>query len=113
MRNVVGYVRLLGRRAAPPPVRMKVTTTDGKTLEGLVLNKGLHDLQLQTGEKSIALLRKEGDRYRVVTSQTDWPTYNGQVMGIRYTTLDQIKKTNVSRLASKWIFRCRRPRPCK
>ena len=29
-------------------------------------------------------------RYREVTSQTDWPTYNGQPSGNRYSTLTQI-----------------------
>ena len=38
------------------------------------------------------------------TSQTDWPTYNGQVTGSRNSALAQINKTNVARLTPKWIF---------
>ena len=41
---------------------------------------------------------------REVTSETDWPTYNGDPRGNRYTTLTQIDKDNVARLAPKWMF---------
>ena len=44
-----------------------------------------------------------GDRVRVVTSQTDWPSYDGHTSGNRYTPLLQIDKTNVARLAPRWI----------
>ena len=106
MRQVIVFLRSL-RPTGPPTERLKVETTTGKTLEGLVLNQSSQDLQLQTDDKQIHLLRKEGARYRPVTSQTDWPTYNGQVNGNRYTTLDQIKPANVSRLAPKWVFTLR------
>ena len=39
-----------------------------------------------------------------VTSDVSWPTYNGDPGGNRYTTLTQIDKTNVARLAPHWIF---------
>ena len=39
-----------------------------------------------------------------VTSEADWPTYNGETGGNRYTTLTQIDKTNVARLAPAWMF---------
>ena len=35
---------------------------------------------------------------------SDWPGYNGDPGGNRYTTLAQINKANVARLAPKWIF---------
>ena len=41
---------------------------------------------------------------REVTSETPWPTYNGDPGGNRYTTLTQIDKTNVARLAPRWMF---------
>jgi alcohol dehydrogenase (cytochrome c) len=93
-------------RVAPRTiVRKAVPTTDGRTLEGLVLNEGLSDLQLRTDDERIHLLRKATpDRYRVVTSQRDWPTYHGDVSGNRYTTLTQIDKNNVTRLAPRWVF---------
>ncbi len=66
------------------------------------------DLQLRTddqGAKKIRLLRKaDGNRYRLVTSQTDWPTYHGDPSGNRYSKLTQIDKSNVGRLAPKWMF---------
>src|SRR5687767_1492237 len=93
------------RTAPPVVVRKTVQTTDGRTLEGRVLNEGLSDLQLRTDDQRIHLLRKTaGDRYRAVTSQRDWPTYHGDPGGNRYTTLTQIDKSNVARLAPRWVF---------
>ena len=93
-------------RVAPPVViRKTVQTTEGKTIEGRVLNESLSELQLRTDDQRIHLLRKAtGDRYRVVTSQRDWPTYHGDPGGNRYTTLTQIDKSNVARLAPRWVF---------
>ncbi|MBV8844170.1 MAG: PQQ-binding-like beta-propeller repeat protein [Bryobacterales bacterium] len=89
----------------PQAVRKSVQTTDGKTLEGQVLNEGTQELQLRTDDKKVVLLRKaEGGRYRVVTSQADWPTYHGDPSGNRYSKLTQINKNNAGRLATKWIF---------
>ena len=92
--------------AAPPAVAHRaVQTTDGKTIEGQVLSEGMQELALRTDDKQLHLLRKAaGDKYRVVTSQTDWPSYNGDPGGNRYTKLTQIGKTNVARLGPKWIF---------
>src|SRR5664279_628320 len=84
--------------------REKVVTTDGKTLEGEVLNQGFDDLQLLTADNRVHLLRRAGDRFREVTSSTDWPGYNGDPGGNRYTTLAQITKANVARLGPKWMF---------
>src|SRR6202047_3218214 len=80
-----------------PATRRSIQTTDGQTLQGQVLSEGMTDLQLRTDDKKIRLLRKEGNRYRLVTSQTDWPTYHGDPSGNRYSKLTQIDKTNVSR----------------
>src|SRR5579871_2939393 len=95
---------LAGLAAAQTPDRKTVQTTDGKTLEGQVLSQGMTDLQLRTGDGRVQLLRKAGDRYKLVTSQTDWPTYHGDPSGNRYTKLMQIDKTNVARLTAKWMF---------
>ena len=82
----------------------KSQTTDGKTLDGEVLNQGFDDLQLRTDDNRVHLLRRAGDKFREVTSSTDWPGYNGDPGGNRYTTLAQITKANVARLGPKWIF---------
>jgi alcohol dehydrogenase (cytochrome c) len=86
-------------------VRTTVTLSGGQTLVGLVLNQGSQEMQLLAdSDRKIRLLRKDGAGYRAVTSQSDWPTYNGVVGGNRYSALDQIDKSNVARLAPKWIF---------
>src|SRR5207249_4390910 len=99
---------LLGMQTPPATltaIRRTIQTMDGKTVSGRVLNEGMSDLQLLSDDQHIHLLRKmAADRYRELTSEKDWPTYHGDVSGNRYTTLTQIDKTNVSRLAPKWIF---------
>ncbi|HEY8148507.1 MAG TPA: PQQ-binding-like beta-propeller repeat protein [Vicinamibacteria bacterium] len=97
------FLRAL-QREAPKVERKTVRTTDGGTLEGQVLGEGLDDLQLLTDDKRLHLLRRAGDLFRAVTSETGWPTYNGDPGGNRYTTLSQIDKTTVTRLASQWLF---------
>src|SRR5262249_24410978 len=88
----------------PQRPRQRVQTTDGRTLEGVVLNQSSVDMQLQTNDQNIHLLRVVGDLYREVTSQVDWPTYHGLIGGNRFTTIDQINPANVSRLTPKWMF---------
>ncbi len=68
-------------------MRATVTLTDRRQLEGLVLNQTARDLQLLGDDRKIHLLRKSGDAYRPVTSQADWPSYNGQTSGSRYSPL--------------------------
>jgi len=80
------------------------TLTSGDKLEGEILNQGFEDLQLRTADQHVHLLRRVGDKFREVTSGVDWPGYNGDPGGNRYTTLSQITRANVSRLAPKWIF---------
>src|SRR5512146_2799996 len=83
---------------AQTPTRRTIQTTDGQTLQGQVLAEGMIDLQLRTDDKKIRLLRKaDGNRYRLVTSQTDWPTYHGDPSGNRYSKLTQVSKSNVAR----------------
>jgi alcohol dehydrogenase (cytochrome c) len=104
MKELVGFLRTLRPRRGLGPVPAKVETTDGQTLEGLALNQSSDDMQLQTPDKRVHLLRKVGAKYREVTSQTDWPSYDGDTRGNRYSKLDQINRGNVARLAPKWVF---------
>jgi alcohol dehydrogenase (cytochrome c) len=97
------FLRAL-QREAPPIERKSVRTTDGGTLEGQVLGEGLDDLQLLTDDKRLHLLRRAGELFRAVTSEVGWPTYNGDPGGNRHTTLTQIDKTTVTRLAAQWLF---------
>jgi alcohol dehydrogenase (cytochrome c) len=101
--DLVKFLRTI-QREAPPVVRKTVRTTDGRTLEGRLLGEGFGDLQLLTDDKRAHLLRRQGDSFRAVTSSADWPTYNGDPRGNRYTTLAQIDRKTVARLAPRWIF---------
>jgi len=104
MPAIVAHIRRLQSRAGPELQRVKVDTIEGRPLEGLALNQSSVDLQLLSADKRIHLLRRDGERYRAVTSQADWPTYHGQLGGNRYSPLDQISTHNVSRLAPAWTF---------
>lgn len=104
VRDLIRFLRALQPREGSKPTRTKVALSTGIWLEGVVLNQGTFDLQLLGDDRRIHLLRKSGDRYRPVTSQSDWPSYNGQMSGSRYSTLAQITKTNVHRMVPKWIF---------
>ncbi len=102
--NLVKFLRGMQRRFVQPVTRMSAPITDGRTLEGEVVGEGFADLQLRTADKRVHLLRRAGSSFREVTSETNWPTYNGETGGNRYTTLSQINKTNVAKLASQWVF---------
>ncbi len=104
MAELLKYLRAIQRRSVRPVIRMKAEITGGRALEGQVLDEGFNDLQLRTDDKRVHLLRRDGTRFREVTSETNWPTYNGEPGGNRFTTLSQINKNNVSRLAARWIF---------
>ena len=104
VRDAIGFLRTLKPREGLNPVRRRITLAGGGSVEGVVLNEGTQDLQLLGDDRRIHLLRKAGERYRSVTSQADWPSYNGQTTGSRYSTLTHITKANVARSVPKWIF---------
>jgi alcohol dehydrogenase (cytochrome c) len=99
------YLRAIERRDDPVPARrVTLQATDGSPIEGQLLGEGLNDLQVRTDDGRVRLLRRAGERVREVTSDADWPTYNGDPRGNRYTTATQIDKSSVSRLAMSWMF---------
>jgi len=105
MTNLVAFLRTLRPvRRGLTPVRKRVETTTGKTLEGVVIGESVMDLQLRTDDGRVHLLRPAGTKFRVVTSETNWPAYHGDPSGNRYSTLTQINKSNVRRLATQWVF---------
>ena len=104
MRELIRFLRTLEKPESEPKVHGKAETANGTTLEGLVMNQTGGDMQMLTDDQRLHLLRKEGGRYREVTSESDWPGYNGQPGGSRFSKLSQIDVTNVSRLAPRWIF---------
>ena len=105
LRELVDFLRSIERGPESRPiVRMRVDTTDGGRLEGRLMARGLDDLQLLTDDRRLHLLRRAADRYRKVTSEVEWPTYNGDPRGNRYTAMTQITPENVARLAPRWIY---------
>lgn len=101
---LVRFLRTIEREPEAEAAPRTFQTTRGAAIEGSVLGEGFNDLQLRTADGRVRLLRREGDRVREVTSETGWPTYNGDPGGNRYTTLTEIDKTNVARLAPRWMF---------
>ncbi len=110
------------QQGPPAPARSKPATyelTDGRTITGTPVGQpAADDIQLRTNEGKILLLRlstdsrrpepaegrKSGARYRVVTSTVDWPSYDGGPTGNRYTPQTQLNKSNVERLAPRWMY---------
>ena len=76
--ELMRFLRSLRPREGSGPARTTIALTNGRSIEGLVLNQGAVDMQMLGDDRKIHLLRKSGDRYRQVTSATDWPSYNGQ-----------------------------------
>jgi alcohol dehydrogenase (cytochrome c) len=103
---LIAFARTLRPRGGFQPYRKSFALTNGRSVDGLVVSEGAEDVQVRSDDKRIHLLRKAGsDKFREVTSDADWRTYNGDVGGNRFTTLRQIDATNVNRVAPKWIFR--------
>jgi alcohol dehydrogenase (cytochrome c) len=102
--SLMNFVRTLRPRRRPAPMPRTVELTSGTSLTGLVMNESATSLEMRTSDQKIHLLRPDGTRFREVTSQVDWSTYNGDVRGNRYSQLEQINKGNVARLAPKWVF---------
>jgi len=102
--DLIGFLRTLRPPNGERPARAKLALGGGRALEGLVLNQSATDLQLLGDDRRIHLLRKSGSEYRTVTSQADWPSYNGETNGSRYSPLTEINKGNAAKVAPKWIF---------
>ena len=106
LRALLPFIRTLRPLVDAALPSVMVEMVDGSMLVGSRLNRSSTDLQvLSSGdEPRIHLLRRSGERYRRVTSEVDWPTYNGDARGNRYSLLDQVNVTTVSRLAPHWVF---------
>ena len=115
--QLITFARTLKPRGGFQPYRKSFALTNGRTLDGVVVNEGSEDTQVRSDDNRIHLLRStsalratadkkaESGKFREVTSETEWRSYNGDLGGNRFTTLKQIHKTNVNRVAPKWIFR--------
>jgi alcohol dehydrogenase (cytochrome c) len=106
--NLISFLRTLKPTEGRAAARASVTLEGGKTLEGVALNRSGNGMQLLADDHRLYLLRKtDAGTYRRVTSQSDWPSYNGQTTGSRYSRLNQITNANASRLQAKWVFTLR------
>jgi alcohol dehydrogenase (cytochrome c) len=110
---LVRFLRTIQRDPEPAAAPRVFHTEDGRAVEGVVLGEGSDDLQLRAADGRVHLLRRlapagrrdaADDRVREVTSETPWPTYNGDPRGNRYTTLTEIDRDTVARLAPRWMF---------
>ena len=111
--HLISFLRTLKPFWGESAARTSVKLQDGKTMQGLVLNRSSTDLQLLADDHQLYLLRKntDTDTYRPVTSTVDWPSYNGQTTGGRYSQLQQITSANAAHLQPKWIFTLSNVRP--
>lgn len=108
MLPLIGYLRSLVPILSPGPASQEHRTVrlgNGRKLTGVLVSEGFSDLQLRDADGRLHLMRKtDTGRYTEVTSQQDWPTYNGVPGGNRYTAITGINKGNVARLAPAWSF---------
>jgi alcohol dehydrogenase (cytochrome c) len=109
--SLIAYLRGLAVQGGARVEHVTVRLEGGGTLAGAAVNRSATDLQLLGDDKKVHLLRKvAGDRYRAVTSQEDWPSYNGDTVGYRYSKIAQITPANASRLAPVWMSTVRNTR---
>src|SRR4051794_10462997 len=104
--DLIAYLRTLRppRRGEVQATPVTIETTDSRKLSGIAVNQSFEDMQLRTADGRVHLLRREGSRFREVTSQVDWSTYDGKPTANRFSALKQIDKTNVAKLKARWIF---------
>src|SRR5450755_745420 len=82
--NLISYLRTLKPFWGAAVERATLTLESGKKLQGSSVNRSAKDMQLLGDDHQLYLLRKtESGEYREVTSQADWPSYNGQTAGSR------------------------------
>ena len=98
------FLRTLRPREGSGPVRTTIALDQPALARRTRPQSGHADLQLLGDDRKIHLLRKSGDRYRPVTSQTDWPSYNGADERKPLQPADADQQEQCRRLAPKWMF---------
>ncbi len=87
MHSLIAFLRTLRSKEGSRPPRVSVKTTEGRTLTGVAVNRSSYDLQLLDDNHRVQLLRKEGERYRRVTSDASRLAVTPLVVdGIMYVT---------------------------
>ena len=72
--ELIEYLRTmrLPRRGELAAAKVTVELSDGSKLTGVAVNQSYKDMQLRTPDNRVHLLRRDGSRFREVTSQADW-----------------------------------------
>ena len=105
MPQLLTYLRTLRAKRTFQPYRISAHLKNGGPLDGMVVSEGLQDVQVLTDDGQLHLLRRAGiERFREVTSEVDWVSYNGNAGGNRFTPMRQIDRANVRRVGPRWIF---------
>lgn len=88
------------------PHRATLKLQDGRTLVGTLTSSTPFSATLLTADGRFHLLTRNGETYveRPIEPKRDWPSYDGNNNGNRYSSLEQINTTSVKRLAPAWIF---------
>ena len=84
-----------------------IKMADGSSRTGILLGQSLLSATLlESNNTKFTLLSRDGDVYRekAIAPKRDWLLYDGSYTGNRYSTLDQINRTNVQRLAPVWTL---------
>ena len=104
--ELIEYLRTMRppRRGEVSATKVTVELSDGSKLAGVAVNQSQMDMQLRTPDNRVHLLRRVGARFREVTSQADWTSYDGGTSGNRFSAITQINKNNVAKLTPRWIF---------
>jgi len=114
--DLLRFLRTLRPRRGLAAAPVSVQLNTGATLRGVALNRAANDLQVFGDDQKIHLLRQDAAGAREVTSQTDWPGYDGPGSDVptgnsRYSTLTEINAGNVQQLQPRWIYSLRNLRP--
>jgi alcohol dehydrogenase (cytochrome c) len=104
LNDLIAFLHTLKSQRKITFEKRTVETAGGATLDGSVLSESAQDLALRTADERIHLLRPAAGKFREVTSQVDWTSYNGDLSGNRYSKIEQIQKSNVAKLAPRWMF---------
>jgi alcohol dehydrogenase (cytochrome c) len=105
MTELIAFLRRIRPHEDFEPYALKAQLVSGPMLDGTVVAEDFESADLRTADGHLHLLRRmDGGKFREVTSQVDWTSYNGNIGGNRFTTLSQITKANVQHVAPRWIF---------
>jgi alcohol dehydrogenase (cytochrome c) len=104
-----GLKRKGGRKPFPGPRPGEVKLDSGAVLSGTIRNEDDFSTQMSTADGELHLLSRVGNHYheKAIEPKSNWATYNGNLSGNRYSTLEQINTSNVSKLSLDWLFSIR------